>query len=63
VGSTTERTHEISSALRCRLSGAESPEPIDPESPHRHLLLQQIAQEVVLEAQQMTRKGVFRRSR
>ena len=63
MNQTTDRTNEISSALRCRLSQAETPESVDPEAPHRHLLLQGIAQDFVLEAQQKTRKGLFRRSR
>jgi hypothetical protein len=63
VGSTTDQTHEVSSALRCLLAEAGSPEPVDAEASHRHLLLQGIAQDFVLEAQQTTRKGLFRRSR
>jgi hypothetical protein len=62
MGQTTDQMNEISSALRCRLSEAEPPDSVDPEAPHRHLLLQGIAQEFVLEAQR-TRKGLFRRSR
>lgn len=58
----TDQTNEISSALRCRLSEAEAPESVDPEAQHRHLLLQGIAQDFVLEAQP-TRKSLFRRSR
>jgi hypothetical protein len=57
-----DQTNDISSALRCRLSEAESPEPVDPELQHRHLLLQSIAQDFELEAQPV-RRGLFRRSR
>ena len=53
----TDKTNEISSALRCRLSEVEAPEPVDPEAQHRHLLLQGIARDFVLEAQQTTRQG------
>ncbi|MEO8423950.1 MAG: hypothetical protein ABI595_08555 [Actinomycetota bacterium] len=60
---TTEtKTNEISSALRCRLSQAEPPESVDPDAQHRHLLLQDIAQNADLEAQP-GRRGLFRRSR
>ena len=58
-----DQTYEISSALRCRLSEAKASDPVDTEAQHRHLLLQGIAQDFVLEAQQKTRKGLFRRSR
>lgn len=63
MGSTTDQKNEISSALRCRLSEAEPPESVEPDVQHRHLLLQGIAQDFVLEAQHTTRKGLFRRSR
>jgi hypothetical protein len=63
MSQTTDDTNEISSALRCRLSEAEAPGSTDPEAQHRHLLLQGIAQDFVLEAQRTTRKGLFRRSR
>jgi hypothetical protein len=63
MGLTTDQTNEISSALRCRLSEAEPTDAVDPEAPHRHLLLQTIAQDLVLEAPQTTRRGLFRRSR
>jgi hypothetical protein len=63
VNTTTEtKTNEISSALRCRLSQAEPPESVDPDAQHRHLLLQDIAQNADLEAQP-ARRGLFRRSR
>jgi hypothetical protein len=63
VNTTTEtKTNEISSALRCRLSQAEAPESVDPDAQHRHLLLQDIAQNADLEAQP-ARRGLFRRSR
>jgi hypothetical protein len=62
MGPMTDQTNEISSALRCRLSEAEAPDPVAPEAQHRHLLLQGIAQDFVLEAP-TTRKGLFRRSR
>jgi hypothetical protein len=62
MGHTTDQTNEISSALRCRLSEAEPTDSVDPEAPHRHLLLQGIAQDFVFEAQR-ARKGLFRRSR
>ena len=62
MGFTTDRTNEISSALRCRLSEAEPTNAVDPETPHRHLLLQGIAQDFVFEPPQ-ARKGLFRRSR
>ncbi len=58
----TAKTNEISSALRCRLSEAEAPGSVDPDAQHRHLLLQDIAQDFELEGQP-TRKGLFRRSR
>jgi hypothetical protein len=60
---TTDGTNEISSALRCRLSEANARRSVDTEAQHRHLLLQGIAQDFVLEPQQRTRKGLFRRSR
>jgi hypothetical protein len=63
VEATIEKANEISSALRCRLTQAGAPEPIDPEAQHRHLLLQGIAQNAVLEAQPVSRRGLFRRSR
>lgn len=59
---TDKKTNEISSALRCRLSQAEPPESVDPDAQHRHLLLQDIAQNADLEAQP-GRRGLFRRSR
>ena len=63
MNTTTEtKTNEISSALRCRLSQAEPPESVDPDAQHRHLLLQDIAQNAELEAQP-ARRGLFRRSR
>jgi hypothetical protein len=62
VDTMTEQTNEISSALRCRLTQA-APKPVDPEIAHRHLLLQDIAQNAVLEAEPATRRGLFRRSR
>ena len=58
----TDQSNGISSALRCRLSEADAPEAVDPGAQHRHLLLQGIAQDFVLEAQ-ATRRGLFRRSR
>ena len=58
-----DRTNEISSALRCRLSEAEPPESVDPEAQHRHLLLQGIAQGAELDAKPASRRGPFRRSR
>jgi len=61
---TTDGTNEISSALRCRLSEANARGSVDSDAQqHRHLLLQGIAQDFVLEQQQRTRKGLFRRSR
>ncbi|MGZ5307064.1 MAG: hypothetical protein ACXWEG_10050 [Actinomycetota bacterium] len=60
---TVERTHEISSALRCRLSQAEPPKSVDPDAQDRHLLLQDIAQNAELDVQPVSRRGLFRRSR
>lgn len=60
---TTDKTNEISSALRCRLSEAEPPESVDPDAQHRHLLLQGLAQDAELDAQPVARRGLFRRSR
>ncbi len=62
MGHAVERMNGISSALRCRLSEAEPTDSVDLEAPHRHLLLQNIAQDFVFEPQQ-ARKGLFRRSR
>lgn len=62
MGQMTDQANEISSALRCRLSETETPDPVDHEAQHRHLLLQGIAQDFQLEALP-TRKGLFRRSR
>jgi hypothetical protein len=63
VEATTEKTNEISSALRCLLTEAGSPELVDPEAAHRHLLLQDIAQNAVLEVEPVIRRGLFRRFR
>jgi hypothetical protein len=60
---TIEKTNEISSALRCRLTQAEPPESVDPDAQHRHLLLVDIALNAELEAQPVGRRGLFRRSR
>ena len=61
MGFTTD-ARTISSALRCRLSEAEPTDAVNPETPHRHLLLQGIAQDFVFEPQPGP-KGLFRRSR
>jgi hypothetical protein len=63
VEATTEKTNEISSALRCRLSQAEPPQSVDPDAQHRHLLLQELAQNSELDVQPVSRRGLFRRSR
>ena len=63
VEAAIDRTNEISSALRCRLSEAEPPESVDPEAQHRHLLLQGLAQGAELDAKPPSRRGLFRRSR
>jgi hypothetical protein len=63
VDPTTEKANEISSALRCRLSQAEQQMSVDPDAQHRHLLLQDIAQNAELEAHPVSRRGLFRRSR
>lgn len=60
---TIEKTNEISSALRCRLSEAKPPESLDPGAQHRHLLLQGIAQDAEVGVRSVTRRGLFRRSR
>jgi hypothetical protein len=59
----TETKHEISSALRCRLSQAEMHEPVDPDGQHRHLLLQELAQNAELDVQAATPRRLFRRAR
>ena len=63
VGSTIEKTNEIASAIRCRLSGAEAPKTVDTDAQQRHLLLQGIAQNAELDVQPVSRRGLFRRSR
>lgn len=62
MGSTTEQTNEIASAIRCRLSGAEVQRMVDPDT-QRHLLLHGIAQNAELDDQPVSRRGLFRRSR
>ena len=59
----TDKTNEISSALRCRLSEAEAPNAIDPDAQNRHLILIGLAQSVELDAQPVSRRRLFRRSR
>ena len=59
----TDKTNEISSALRCRLSEAEAPTAIDPDAQNRHLILIGLAQSVELDAQPVSRRRLFRRSR
>ena len=59
----TDRTNEISSALRCRLSEAHAPQPVDPDAQHRHLILQGLAQNAELDVQPVSRRRLFRRSR
>lgn len=56
-------TNQIASALLCRLSEAAPQAPDDPEAPHRHLLLQGIAQNADLTTIPVARRRVFRRSR
>jgi hypothetical protein len=63
VDVTTGKANEISSALRCRLSEVEAPHEVDPDAQHRHLLLQGLAQNAVMEVQPASRRGLFRRSR
>lgn len=63
VQASTEKTNEISSALRCRLSQAEAPTTLEPDAQHQHLLLQEIAQNAELAGQPVSRRGLFRRSR
>jgi hypothetical protein len=63
VEATIEKTNEISSALRCRLSQAESPTSDDPDTQHRHLLLQGIAQNAEADVPSVSRRGLFRRAR
>lgn len=63
MDTTTDKTNEISSALRCRLSEAEAPKSVDPDAQHRHLLLVGIAQDAQIGAQPVSRRGLFRRSR
>jgi hypothetical protein len=63
MDATIAKTNEISSALRCRLSEAAPPESVDPDAQHRHLLLQRLAQDARLDAQPVSRRGLFRRSR
>jgi hypothetical protein len=60
VDAAIDKTNEISSALRCRLSEAEPPESVEK---HRHLLLQGLAQGAELDAKPASRRGLFRRSR
>jgi hypothetical protein len=63
VEATIDKTNEISSALRCRLSEAEPPKPVDPDAQHRHLILQGLAQDAELDMQPVSRGRLFRRSR
>jgi hypothetical protein len=63
VDAAIEKANEISSALRCRLAGAEPPESVDADAQHRHLILQGFAQNAELDARTATRRGLFRRSR
>jgi hypothetical protein len=63
MDTTTDKTNEISSALRCRLSEAEAPKSVDPDAQHRHLLLQGLAQNAELDVQPVSRRRLFRRSR
>lgn len=60
---TTDKTNEISSALRCRLSEAQAPNSVDPDAQHRHLILQGLAQNAELDVQPVSRRRLFRRSR
>jgi hypothetical protein len=59
----TDKTNEISSALRCRLSEAHTPKSVDPDAQHRHLILQGLAQNAELDVQPVSRRRLFRRSR
>jgi hypothetical protein len=63
VEATTEKTNEISSALRCRLSEGEAQRSVDPDAQHRHLILQGLAQNAELDVQPVSRRRLFRRSR
>ncbi len=63
VETMTDKTNEISSALRCRLSEAEAPHAIDPDAQNRHLILIGLAQNVELDVQPVSRRRLFRRSR
>jgi hypothetical protein len=63
VEATTDKTNEISSALRCRLSEAQAPNSVDPDAQHRHLILQGLAQNAELDVQPVSRRRLFRRSR
>jgi hypothetical protein len=59
---TITKTEEISSALRCRLSGSE-PTSIDAELRDRVLILQEIAQKAALDVRPATHRRRFGRSR
>ena len=59
----TGTTNQIASALLCRLSEVEHQMSDDPEVPHRHLLLQGIAQNADLTTIPVSRRRIFRRSR
>ena len=63
VEALTDKTTEISSALRCRLSEVEAPSAIDPDAQNRHLILIGLAQSVELDVQPATRRRLFRRAR
>jgi hypothetical protein len=63
VEATIEKTNEISSALRCRLSEAKQPKSVGPDAQHGHLILQGIAQNAEVGVRAVTRRGLFRRSR
>jgi hypothetical protein len=63
VEALTDKTTEISSALRCRLSEVEAPSAIDPDAQNRHLILIGLAQNVELDVQSVRRRRLFRRAR
>jgi hypothetical protein len=63
VEAMTDKTTEISSALRCRLSEVEAPNTLDPDAQNRHLILIGLAQSVELDVQPVTRRRLFRRAR